>query len=204
MLTPAQQKVKQELEELKASGLLHHEDEETVPPALRHPMKKWAYTVSILVLLIIMYAGYMIGFSVPKQERISSFLAKEQEYNQQSAALLDDFLNKHPLNLEEAIGRQERLIGKVEDLPAPAGFKVHKQDLIRVFQQRHAIFTYLAHSKTADPMRLNKLLMELDVKEELVKDSLLNAFQHENIKHGIKGDGSVQYWINGEVYTFEN
>lgn len=203
MLTPAQQKVKQELEELKASAWLHHEDEPN-PSAPPFPFKKWALTVGGLALILVTLAVYFMALSGTKQEKAAAFLAKEQSYNQQSAHLLDEYLNNGSLNRQEARLRQEKLTGMIEDLPVPSGFKVHKQDLMKVFHQRLAIITYLADSDPIDQIELHKLLIELDVNQELAKDSLVNGFIQENIKHRLREDGTVQYWIRGNAFEYDH
>jgi uncharacterized membrane protein YukC len=52
MLTTAQQKLKQELEELQLNALSHHY-EETVIPRKKHSLKKWFFTITSILLLIV-------------------------------------------------------------------------------------------------------------------------------------------------------
>lgn len=61
MLTSAQQKVKQELEELQLNAHSHHYEETVIPPK-KHSFKKWVFTITSILLLIVacflLFTGY--------------------------------------------------------------------------------------------------------------------------------------------------
>ncbi|ETI69654.1 hypothetical protein [Neobacillus vireti] len=194
MLTAAQQKVKQELEELHAKGHFHKEVE-CSSPASKPSKKKW-----ILSLIgVLLFCSFMIiHFSFSNHEEIVSYLTIEQNYSEQSVQLLNDILEKRNLD-QEAQEVQTKFLSKEMEVKAPASFKNHHQDMIAAMEQRLTIVSYLA-GKNIDPVRLNKYLIELDVKQELAADSLLKAFDREKIEYVVKDDGTVQYWINSKSY----
>lgn len=199
MLTTAQQKVKKELEELHANGLFHHEAE-TVSPINKHSMKKWIYSI-IGVFLICSF--FMINFWISNQKEIVSYLSIEQNFTEQSAKLLNDVLEKNNLNLQQAKATQAKILSQEMDVKAPPRFKDHHLDLIDVMEQRLVIVTYLSSAKSIDSVRLNKYIIDLDVKRELAADSLLKAFDRETIKYVLQEDGTVQYWIKSKSYHYE-
>jgi hypothetical protein len=198
MLTSAQQKVKQELDELHANGLFHH-NLGTVPPRNKYSMKKWLYSIIGIILLC---SFFLFTFSTSNHVEIVSYLMKEQSYNEQSAKLLIDILEKNNLNLQQAKTTQALLLSQEVDVKAPSSFKDHHLDLTDVLEQRLAILTYLATVKRIDPVRLHKYLIELDVKQELANDSLLKAFDRENITYVLQEDGTVQYWVKSKSYQY--
>lgn len=61
MLTTAQQKVKQELEELQINALAHHNDK-TVIPRKKHSIKKWIFTITSILLLIVACSLLIKGY----------------------------------------------------------------------------------------------------------------------------------------------
>jgi hypothetical protein len=195
MLTAAQKKVKQELEELYANSLFQKE-EERISPDNKRPMKKWIFSL----FGVLLFCSFMIiHFSFSNHEEIVSYLTIEQNYSEQSAQLLNDILEKRNLDLQVAKEAQAKFLSKEMDVKAPASFKNHHQDIIAVMEKRLTILSYLA-GKNFDPVRLNKYLIELDVKQELAADSLLKAFEREKIEYVVKDDGTVQYWINTKSY----
>jgi hypothetical protein len=195
MLTAAQKKVKQELEELHANSLFQKE-EERISPDNKRSMKKWIFSL----IGVLLFCSFMIiHFSFSNHEEIVSYLTMEQNYSEQSAQLLNDILEKRNLDLQVAKEAQAKFLSKEMDVKAPASFKNHHQDMIAAMEQQLTILSYLA-GRNIDPVRLNKYLIELDVKQELAADSLLKAFEREKIEYVVKDDGTVQYWINTKSY----
>ncbi|MFF2448955.1 hypothetical protein ACFVSW_17880 [Neobacillus sp. NPDC058068] len=195
MLTPAQQKVKQELEELHANGLFNKEVE-CNPPASKRSMNKWIFS---LIGVFLLSSFIILNLSFSNHEEIVSYLTIEQNYSKQSGQLLNDILEKRNLDLQEAKEAQAKFLSKERAVKAPASLKNHHQDMIAVMEQRLAILSYLV-ANNIDPVRLNKYLMELNVKQELAADSLLKAFEQEKIDYVVQEDGTVQYWINSKSY----
>ncbi|WHY85461.1 hypothetical protein QNH39_23065 [Neobacillus novalis] len=195
MLTAAQQKVKQELEELHANGHFQKEVKFNSPANKRSKKKRIFLLIGVLLfcLFIIIY------FSSSNHEEIVSYLAIEQNYTEQSAQLMNDVIEKRNLDLQEAKETQTKFLSNEIAVKAPASFKNHHQDMIAAMEQRLTILSYLA-GKNIDPVRLNKYLIELDVKQELAADSLLTAFEREKIEYVVQDDGTVQYWINSTSY----
>ncbi|MFJ7729582.1 hypothetical protein ACIQXV_26215 [Neobacillus sp. NPDC097160] len=201
MLTTAQQKVKQELEELQANALFHHEPEPAQSNQQRS-MKKRAYiTIGIFALMIII-TFLMIEFLTPTHEKTISYLAIEQQYNRQSEKLLSDCKELHTADIENAKADQTALLKKVKALETPSSLQDHKHDLLDVMKQRQDILTYLASAKNSNSLTLNKKLIELNIKQELALDSLRKAFDREKIKYLMHENGTIQYWVNGNVYEY--
>ncbi|MCM3763524.1 hypothetical protein [Neobacillus niacini] len=205
MLTTAQQKVKQELEELKANGCYHRHDEEiiVVPPKTNFSV---IFTVVGVGLLFLILAIIVIIYRAPNQKELNEYIIKEQEYNQESMKLMvgaydgADQIDIGRLKLANA--NHADLVLNVKKMPVPTGLKAHKQDFLRVMEQRAAILTMITESKAVNYIQLNKLLLELDIKQEMAKESLLREFDREKVKYKLNEDGSVQYWINRESHQF--
>jgi hypothetical protein len=60
MLTPAQQKVKRELEELQINAALAHSKDQTIIPRKRISLKKWSFTIIVILLLIVTISLFLI------------------------------------------------------------------------------------------------------------------------------------------------
>ncbi|MBT2698228.1 hypothetical protein J7E79_12465 [Bacillus sp. ISL-40] len=61
MLTTAQQKVKQELEELQINALVYH-NEKTIIPRKSHSLKKWMFMIISILLLIVACSLLIKGY----------------------------------------------------------------------------------------------------------------------------------------------
>lgn len=193
MLTPAQQKIRQELEELQVKGRLHPEK---VPetPTKNHPKIKRSYYLLVLFLLI---AACLLLYKeniVPKHESVYAFLTKIQSYEDQSKQLVKGVADG-PAPSELVRKTQQDLLNNVIHLDAPSSFYEYKKDMISVMEQRLVI---LSNSTVSQ-----KSLTELIVKEELALDSLRTAFDREQIKYIQKDDGSLQYWIHSKSYLYQ-
>lgn len=205
MLTTAQQKVKQELEELKANGCYHRHNEEIVviSPKTNFLLIFMVVGVGLLFLILAIFAT---TYRAPNQKELNEYIIKEQEYNQESREFLGDAYdgaNQIDIGrLELANAKHAELLLNVKKMPVPAGLKAHKQDFLKVIEQREAILDMFTEGKTVDHSQLNKLLLELDIKQELAMESLLREFDREKVKYKLNEDGSVQYWINRESYQF--
>jgi hypothetical protein len=196
MLTPAQQKIRQELEELQVNGLLQPKQAPPLP-AKKERSNNWSFYLIGILLLTIICLVYYIYFSNRQHANADTYLIKVQAYNAQSDELLADFIKQPETdgNIKKALYEQNRLLKKAIELKAPEDFKEYKQDFIEVINQRKNMLSTLAFS--------NKInLMELNVKKELAKESLERALQKAGIKYQVQEDGTLQYWIKSKPYQY--
>lgn len=176
---------------------------ENPSPAKINIHKKWIVVVLGIILLILIFSLLTMNLASPKNERIVSYLKNEQRYQWESSTLLEDCLENRAPNLQEVEAKQNELIPMLKDLPVPSGFREYNQELLRVFKHRLSIITYLGETKTIDPFLLHKYLIELDVKQELAKESLLKAFDSQKIKYRVQENGAIEYWVSGKSYLYE-
>jgi hypothetical protein len=59
MLTPAQQRVKRELEELQINALAYPKDQTSIPRK-KHSFTKWSFTIIAILLLIVTCSLFLI------------------------------------------------------------------------------------------------------------------------------------------------
>lgn len=194
MLTPAQQKIRQELEEFQVRGLTlpNHVNE---APSKQLSKKNW----TSIGLLFFLFACSFLATAIYKHqghENIETYLARIQAYDEQSDQLL-----KHSIGVPasdqsvlQALSTQKDLLTKTKEIEAPPSFKDHQQDFITLMEQRLTILHSLPKKK----------VIALDVQQELVKDSLVKAFQKEKIKYILQEDGTIQYWLNSKSYQYKN
>jgi hypothetical protein len=194
MLTPAQQKVKQELEELQLKPQIQPYDEETF--SNKSPRKKWAYLITGFCAVVIISSFLLQDFTTSTQDKIVSYLKVVQTYNQQSSNLLKQVTEQETGNFHQAIKKQAELVQKVNNLKAPAELNKHKQDLLDVMQQR------LAEAKNRDAFQINKKLLKLKVAQGLASERLANTFDREKIKYVQQEDGTMEYWVDKKVYQY--
>ncbi|MBV7505696.1 hypothetical protein KW850_10570 [Bacillus sp. sid0103] len=202
MLTTAQQKVKQELEELQINALTHHYDKQVIPRK-RYPFKKWIITIIAIILLMV--TGFLLlkEYWTQKELGVTSYIMKAHDYNQQSETILNNFLAGNLANIVESRGKQENILIKVTKLPTSTSFDEHHQDLITVIEHRLDMMTAIKDPIHSDQIQLNKALIELSVKHELAVDSLIEGFEQEKIKYKRHVNGTIQYWINSKSYLVE-
>ncbi|WP_144554185.1 hypothetical protein [Bacillus sp. X1(2014)] len=203
MLTTAQQKVKQELEELQLKAFIHPNDK-TVSPSKRHSSKKRIILITGFILLMVTCSLFLKNFWTQKELGITSYLTKVYDYNHQSETILNNFLNGTLGNLAQSLAEQENLLVKVKNLKTPSNFQEHQQDLIAVIQHRLDMMKYLKGPIHSDQIQLSQSLIELRVKQELAADSLIKGFKQGKIKYKQKENGTVQYWINSKSYSLKN
>ena len=202
MLTPAQQKVKKELEELQVNAYFHH-DTPPYPPTPPYPSKKkWVYLTIGIFSLILVSSLTLFSILTPNHTKIVSYLAKEQQYSRESEKLLNDSMETNFGNIQLARSEQAQLVVRMTALPVPSSLKHHKQDFLSVMEQQQDILSYLTLSKNPNPDKVNKKLIELHVKQELATDSLLTALDKEDIRYGIDATGAVQYWVHSKAYHY--
>ncbi|MGG3561857.1 hypothetical protein ABES03_09645 [Neobacillus rhizosphaerae] len=199
MLTPAQQKVKQELEELQVKATIQRRDEEPAPN--KSPKKTWFYILAGICMVIIS-SLLLLDSSTANQEEIVSFLKIEQSYNKRSTNLFINITEKDPPNLQRAVVMQAELLQKANNLKAPASLSVHKQDLLKVMQQRLDLLTYLAEEENRNEIQVNKKLLELKVSREIAIENLTTALDKAEIKYTQEKDGMIQYWVDSKVYQY--
>ncbi|ULT56465.1 hypothetical protein L1999_26055 [Neobacillus drentensis] len=199
MLTPAQQKMKQELEELQAAGRFYHAEETgSLTP---HPssMKKWVILAAGFLLILLMAVLYSFH---PNQSDLAAYLTKEQLLYRQSEQLLNQTLSGQTVNYREAKAEQIHVWKKLSALDPPSRLQAHKLDLLHVMEQQQEILTYLEFFKVTNTAALNHKIIELQVKQELAMESLRSALEREKIKYERLEDGTVQFWVNEKVYTY--
>lgn len=197
MLTPAQQKVKQELEELQVNGLLLS-DRNHEPLSKKKPTSYRYFYIMTILFLISAGSVYYIKTVNNQHAGVKVYLTKVQAYNQLSEKLLEAVMKNQkaaPEQIRKAAATQNQLVQKTEALDAPASFKEHKQDLIEVIKQRESVLLSLAASKQAS-------LLELNVKQELAKESFEKALEKENITYQLQEDGTVVYWVHTKSYQY--
>jgi hypothetical protein len=193
MLTPAQQKIRQELEELQVKG---RSFSEKVPetPTKRRAKINWSYYLLGLLLLCAASALLYKEYVVPKRESVFTFLTKIQSYEEQSKQLVKGVANGQ-VPSGQVRKKQQDLLKNVIHLGTPSSFYEYKKDMISVMEQRLVILSNTSVSQ--------KSLTELSVREELALDSLRTAFDREQIKYLQKDDGSIQYWIHSKSYLYQ-
>ena len=199
MLTPAQQKVKQELEELQVKATIQRRDEEPAPN--KRPKKTWFYILGGICTVII--SSFLLqDFSTANQEKIASYLKVEQAYNKRSTNLFIKITEKDTTKLQQAVVKQAELLQIVNELKAPANLSLHKQDLLKVMQQRLDLLTYLAEEENRNEIQVNKKFLELKVSRGIAIENLTSALDKAEIKYTQEEDGMIQYWVDSKVYQY--
>ncbi|MCM3727705.1 hypothetical protein M3226_18715 [Neobacillus cucumis] len=199
MLTPAQQKVKQELEELQAAGKFHHKAQQEFHTPQPSSLKKWMLSfvgILLILLLVVMY------LSDPNESETVAYLVKEQHVYRQSEKLLNETLYEHPVDYQEAKMKQIQLWIKLSELNSTSRLHDHKLDLLHVMEQQQEVLIDLVASKNIDSATINQKMIELQVRKELAFDSLRAALERDNFTYETLEDGSVRYWVHSKIYTY--
>jgi len=199
MLTTAQQKVKQELEELQLNAHANPHIKIELPRK-RNSIKKWMFTITAIILVFIACSLILKDNWMQKQSGTAPYLTKAHDYNEKSDTILNDVLTGTSGSNDQSRAKQEELLTKVTQLKTSASFHEHQQDLIHVIEHRLYIMTSLEKPNQFDQQQLNNDLIELRVKQELAADSLVKGFEREKIKYQRKENGTIQYWINNQSY----
>jgi hypothetical protein len=199
LLTPAQQKVKQELEELQAAGRFYHTEETGQLAPRPSSLKKWFVLTAGFVLILLLVVIYLFH---PNQSDTAAYLTKEQHVYRESEQLLNRALSGQTVNYCEAKAEQIHLWKKLSALDPPSRLQAHKLDLLHVMEQQQEILTYLDVSKNTNAAAINHKLIELQVKQELAVDSLRSALEREKIRYEKLEDGTVHYWVHSKVYIY--
>ncbi|MEH7075116.1 hypothetical protein [Neobacillus drentensis] len=202
MLTTAQQKVKQELEELQLKALAHPQPKIALPHK-RNSSNKLIFTIITIILLVISWSLFLKDLWIPKQSGTVSYLTKVLDYNEQSETVLNDVLTGKSGSIGQSRAKQKNLLTKVNQLKTSKSFHEHQQDLSDVIEQRLNIMTSIENTNHLDQLQLDKDLVELRVKQELAADSLIKGFEREKIVYQRKENGIIQYWINSKSYLMK-
>ncbi|TDK62171.1 hypothetical protein E2K98_08895 [Bacillus salipaludis] len=207
MLTPAQQKIRQELEELQIKGLLQTEQKNIHPQIVHQSNRdKSGFRITgtvlfIFVLLIFSLAIYN-KITIEMKESLISYLAKAQKLNRKGDRILDNIRSEPSPSRDkiiQALSMQRKLNEKAKDLKAPANFSELKSDFLTVNEERLKILTdMLKNNLTGMTPSLNQLY----VKQELEKDRLIRAFQKASIKYKKYENGTIQYWYKKHSYVY--
>ncbi len=102
--------------------------------------------------------------------------------------------------IQRAKEKQELLLQNVMDIKTPTSFKNHKHDFINMLEHRLLIFSHVEKGTDADT--LNKYLVELKVKQELQRDSLILAFENAKITFTLESDGTLLYSLNDKTFEY--
>jgi len=199
MLTPAQQKVKQELEELQAAGRFHHKAQQEFHAPQPSSLKKWMLPLVGMLLILLLVVMYLFHSN---QSETVAYLVKEQHLYQQSEKLLNETLYEKPVDYQEAKMKQIQLWKKLSELDSPSRLHDHKIDLLDVMEQQQEVLIYLTASKNIDSATLNQKMIELQVRQELAFDSLRTALERDKFKYETLEDGAVRYWVYSKIYTY--
>jgi hypothetical protein len=197
MLTPAQQKIRQELEELQVKGLLLSKQE---PPPPHNPERRkgWPIYLIILLLLTIICSVYYIKSNKQHHEKMMiDYIVKVQKYNAKSTDLLKELERGFDTarDLNEAVKEQNQLLQNTINLTPPDPFHEHHRYFIEVMRQRKiTLSSFTPDSKTLFP--------EWDETQLLAKDSFLIALKKEKVKYRILEDGTIRFWIQSKSYQY--
>ena len=203
MLTTAQQKVKQELEELQIYALAHPNNKPVISRK-RRSNKKWMLTTTAIIPLIM---TCILLFKVDWNQNeisVTSYLTNIHDYNEQSEQILTDFLTGNSENLGKSKVQQEKLLIKVTNLKSADNFHEYHQDIITVFKHRLDMMTSFKDPGHSDQVQIKRSLIELSVMQELAADSLIKGLEQEKIKYKQIENGTIQYWINSKSYSLIN
>ncbi|MEH7094825.1 hypothetical protein [Neobacillus vireti] len=199
MLTPAQQKMKQELEELQAAGRFYHVEETRSLTPQPSSMKKWIILAAVFLLGLLMAVLYLFHSN---QSNLAAYLTKEQLLYRQSEQLLNQTLSGGTVDYRDVKAEQIHLWKKLSALDPPSRLQAHKLDLLHVMEQQQEILTYLQLSKDTNTAALNHKIIELQIKQGLAMESLRSALEREKINYELLEDGTVHYWVDSKVYTY--
>ncbi|MGG1396560.1 hypothetical protein ABE288_01465 [Bacillus salipaludis] len=204
MLTPAQQKIRQELEELQIKGLLQTEQKNNHPEIVQQSNReKRGFRITGTVLFIFVLLIFSLALynkkSIENKEAFISYLAKAQDLNEKGDRVLANIQsepNPSRDKIIQALSLQRKLHEKAKDLKPPANFSELKSDFLAVNEERLNILTDML--KRGMKPSLNQLY----VKQELEKDRLIRAFQKTSIKHKEYKDGTIRYWYKKHSYVY--
>lgn len=196
MLTPAQQKIRRELEELHLKGLLRGKDEQLVHK--RRTKLAWLF-ISLTALLLVspLLARF---YKTSESVRIHQYLLEVHQLEQESSVLFGeeavsnnrlDGLSPNTASFAD-LKKLQSLVDKSKKLKVPRGLEDHKQDMTAVMEQRI----------TAMKSPTKRNLVTLDVKIGLARDSLAKALKEEKVRYKVLDDDTIQFWIDNKVYQY--
>lgn len=182
--------------------------------SIYHPVKRkrfkrpwWTYSLIGIILFLVTFSSLPVKIYndviVYKDGKMYDYLNTSKQYDIQSDMIVRNLVAQaaqlSSISLPE-LQREKttvnRLTVETEKLKAPSIFKKHKETLIDVIQQRLFIITYLELlAKTGSPYsgELTPHINELNVKQELKRSALIDAFEEANIEYTIQVDGTIQY-----------
>ncbi|MDQ6600389.1 hypothetical protein [Bacillus salipaludis] len=207
MLTPAQQKIRQELEELQIKGLLHTEQKNNYPEIKQLSNRdKRVFKITCMVLFIFVLLIFSLALynkkSIENKEAFISYLSKAQDLNQKGDRLLDNTQsepNPSRIKIIQALSLQRKLNEQAKNLKAPANFSELKKDFLAVNEERLNILTDMQKNNLTG---MKRSLNQLYVKQELEKDRLIRAFQKASITYKKYENGTIQYWYKKHSYVY--
>ncbi|WP_026575869.1 hypothetical protein [Bacillus sp. UNC438CL73TsuS30] len=207
MLTPAQQKIRQELEELHINGLLQTEQKNNQPKVMQQSdrdKKGFRNTGTVLFILVLLIFSLTLynKKSIENKEAFISYLAKAQDLNKKGDRVLANIQsepNTSRTEMIQALSLQSKLNEQAKELKVPAGFSELKKDFLAVNEERLNILTEMLKKNLTG---MTPSLNQLYVKQELEKDRLIRAFRRTSIKHKEYEDGTIQYWYKNHSYIY--
>jgi hypothetical protein len=131
MLTPAQQKIRQELEELQVRSL-SLKNKNNISPIETRPRKKRVYVSLLLFILACSFLATAF-YTEQRHDNIESYLTRVQAYDQQSDKLLQNFIvdSASEYTMLEAKLKQKKLLQKTNALkPQPTLKTINKISLL--------------------------------------------------------------------------
>jgi hypothetical protein len=203
MLTPAQQKLRRELEELKVNGSFTA-DNIIVLSNKRNPRIKMILLIISILFLLAAFIAVIDNFfkekTLREHEMIVQYLAKEQSLNLQSNQLVKDCLSNMGNVQSQIKGKQ--LLMKATSNPAPSVLKDHKEDFLELMEARLSLIIYFNNEKESN--ELDRLLNEVTVRQELAKESLMRALDQGHIVYIKEPDGTIHFWDKTNSYQYGN
>lgn len=208
MPTPAQTHFKDQIRELNQAG--YPINEETI----YHPVKRkqnkrpwWTFSIIGIILFLVAFSNIPIklynDIVVYKDRKMFDYIKMSEQYNLQTSAIINTHLTQisqrsepNSVQLQQDKEMLNKLIVETKQLKAPANFTIHKELLIDILQDRLFIITYLEMlAKTNSPYgeEITVHTNDVNVKQEMLRSTLIQAFEKSNIDYTSLSDGTIQY-----------
>jgi type IV secretory pathway TrbF-like protein len=145
MLTTAQQKVKQELEELQINALVYH-NEKTIIPRKSHSLKKWMFMIISILVLNVACSLLIKGYWTQEQAQLVSYLTTVDVYNEQNMMTnLED-----PKHSEQQLNKYLIELSVKQELAVESLTKGFEKEKIKYLLRENGTIQYWIKSKSYD------------------------------------------------------
>ncbi|WP_053360729.1 hypothetical protein [Bacillus sp. FJAT-27251] len=208
MATPAQKHFRNQVKKMNREG--HDFGEESIYLPIRKIRKQrpwWTYSLLGIVLFLFTFSSIPTKLYhdvvVYKDGKMYDYLKAGDQYNLQSNVILGSLLPQasqlSSINLLDLQRKKEELSTLTVasgQLKAPDNFIKHKESFSEVMQQRLFILTYLEMLVKRGGTyngELTSHINELNVRQQLEKSSLIQAFEEAKIKYKVLPDGTIEY-----------